>query len=1016
MVGCELRHSAEPCFSNENPFNTFPGRRSKTTVPRHVWVISETNEVFTNYESYLQRMDFYNQRKFICEITGHSGLNFFEANRSEMDESREVNNSFPEALKGPILRRTQFSTVSRVDNLVDEIYEEFKQEFYPGEPVLILLDDNSRLHGVIRDKANFAEQLFPDGTVKVPAYATYLVKVLDRQDEEALLDQNHITRDRKTFTKQMLRAFIKNNVTRESWNGAPWLVKPSIAEEYRIPTEVPKHLQYGARVAEKKAQKKADQEGFFGFFASQQLPELKPAVKGQKNKLLPHELQRSEEAQFLEYKRSLNGNPSFLVGSKSTNGVSGPSKSQEPESKPQPIPAVVIPAEPPKPPTPPPIKYPIEDLDIPPNREKKKQRPPLKFLKANELNDPNDEVLLQDALKMESVGQLLETWNTLNVYCEVFQLDSFTFDDFLQAMRFSSDEVDCELFVEIHCAVLKKLVNEEKDNNGAIQISLPELPAEESEESDQGEEEEEEDQEEGDETPEPVVTRMTTRGSLAKAEAEGIKAHLNGNPETEVKIHRASEMFTERSWIDRLRQRDFRNGGWEMIMIGLLHQLSLSLRPRMEKVCNQILEHLAPLDQEPTQETAQAQYAVLDVNLRIQALQIICLLSLETKAIRNYLEECSNQMTELRKEKIEYQKARKVALEELRRLHQERKALQPEPEKSPSPIPELEATEATEVGEDIKMGGMDDSQMDSEVDGTPQRALRGGTDRAMERKRKLDEERERKEQLAKQPKGSKQYQKVLKKIEDQKAAIKKFEDKIMVVDNDLREADCPRTRCLGKDRFCNRYWWFERNAMPYEGMPDSSTAEAKYANGRLWVQGPDDMERLGFIDIPDDLKKQYVKQYHISPSERKKHEEGPTRLSRAHEWGYYEDPEAIEKLLDWLDSRGERETKLRKELLLQRDNIAKYMQIRQKYLARAEEEPEEMPTKRVTTRNKTYVADDKHRCLNWRNSTALAKNGHLHVDASRPAKRARKSTEAKEIKATNRQGKPLTRQGARYNF
>ncbi|KAL4780148.1 ATP-utilizing chromatin assembly and remodelling N-terminal-domain-containing protein [Aspergillus varians] len=978
-----------------------------------VWVISETNEVFTNYESYLQRMDFYKQRKFICEITGHSGLNFFEAFRSEMEESREVNNSFPEALKGPILRRTQFSTVSRVDNLVDEIYEEFKHEFYPGEPVLILLDDNTRLHGVIRDKANFAEQLHPDGTVKTPAHATYLVKVLDRPNEEALLDHKHITRDRKTFTKQMLRAFIKNNVTRESWNGAPWLVKPSIAEEFRISTEVPKHLQYGARVAEKKAQKKADQEGFFGFFASQQLPELKPAVKGQKVKPSAQDLARSEEAQFLEYKRSLNGNPGFLVGGKPTNGPSPQtSKSQEPEKKPQLVPSVVIKAEPPKQPSPPPIKYPIEDLDIPPNREKKKQRPPLKFLKANELDDPDDEDLLQDPIEMESVGPLLETWNTLNVYCEVFQLDSFTFDDFLQAMRFSSDEVECELFVEIHCAVLKKLVNAEKDNNGAIQISLPELPVEESEDSDEAEDDDEDnEQDEAEATPEPVVTRMTTRSSLAKAEAEGLKALVNGHPDpSEVKIHRASEMFNEYGWVDRLRKRDFRNGGWEMIMIGLLHQLSV--RPRMEKVCNQILENLAPLDQEPTQDTAHKQYAVLDINLRTRALQIICMLSLETKAIRNYLEECSNQMTEFRKEKIEYQKARKAALEELRRLHQERKALQPEPEKSPSPIPELEAPE------DTKMGGMDgDSQIDSDVEGAAQRSLRGGVDRVMERKRKLDEERERKEQLAKQPKGSKQYQRVLKKIEEQKAAVTKFEEKIMVVDNDLREADCPRTRCLGKDRFCNRYWWFERNAMPYEGMPNSSTAETKYANGRLWVQGPDDMERLGFIDIADDLKKQYQKQFHVSPVERKKHEEGPTRLSRAYEWGYYDEPEAIEKLLDWLDSRGERETKLRKELLLQRGNLAKCMEARHESLSRTEDDSEEMPTKRVTTRNKTYVADDKHRCLNWRNSTALAENGHLHLDASRPSKRARKSGEdPKEIKATNRQGKPLTRQGGRYNF
>lgn len=58
--------------------------RNTDTHCAQVWVISETNEVFTNYESYLQRMDFYKQRKFICEITGHSGLSFFEAFRSEV--------------------------------------------------------------------------------------------------------------------------------------------------------------------------------------------------------------------------------------------------------------------------------------------------------------------------------------------------------------------------------------------------------------------------------------------------------------------------------------------------------------------------------------------------------------------------------------------------------------------------------------------------------------------------------------------------------------------------------------------------------------------------------------------------------------------------------------------------------------------------------------------------------------------------------------------------------------------
>lgn len=316
--------------------------------------------------------------------------------------------------------------------------------------------------------------------------------------------------------------------------------------------------------------------------------------------------------------------------------------------------------------------------------------------------------------------------------------------------------------------------------------------------------------------------------------------------------------------------------------------------------------------------------------------------------------------------------------------------------------------------------GDSDQDMDTDDDDTkPERSLRGGVDRAMERKRKQDEERERKEQLAKQPKGSKQYQRVLKKIDEQKASIEKLEKKIEVVDNDLREADCPRTRCLGKDRFCNRYWWFERNAMPYGGMPTSSTAEAQYANARLWVQGPDEMERVGLIDVPEDQEKEYQKEFQMTPAERKKVEEGDTSITDACEWGYYDDAESVDKLLDWLDSRGNRESKLRKELLSQRDIIVKYMKHRQEYLAETSEtaESEDAGSKRVSTRQKTNVGDPKHRCLAWHNTTSLSDNGHLHVDASRPTKRAKRTTdEPKDVKATNRRGKPLTRQGTRYNF
>jgi hypothetical protein len=226
-------------------------------------------------------------------------------------------------------------------------------------------------------------------------------------------------------------------------------------------------------------------------------------------------------------------------------------------------------------------------------------------------------------------------------------------------MRFSSEQMECELFIELHCAILKKLVNSENEN-GAIQINLPDFPAEESDDSEEDDEEgEDDDDEEEEEEPAESAGRMTTRGSLAKKELETLKTQIDEEEEEDTQIHRAAEMFTNYGWIDRLRRRDFRNGGWELVMIGLLHQLSV--RPRYEATCNEILKHLAPLDAKPIQKTAQQQYSTLDINLRVKALQIITLLSLETKAIRNYLEECSNQMTEFRKVKIEHQKARKAA-------------------------------------------------------------------------------------------------------------------------------------------------------------------------------------------------------------------------------------------------------------------------------------------------------------------------------------------------------------------
>lgn len=389
--------------------------------------------------------------------------------------------------------------------------------------------------------------------------------------------------------------------------------------------------------------------------------------------------------------------------------------------------------------------------------------------------------------------------------------------------------------------------------------------------------------------------------------------------------------------------------------------------------------------------------------------------------------------------------ANEPSIAQLKVLNEERRRLQPE--SSPTPPPELGETD------DIEMETEDGAFMETEDEEShPNRSLRRRNDRAAERKRKREEEEGRRLKAveAKQIKVTKEYQKVIKKVDQVKDRIAKEEDAIINVDDDLREADCPRTRVLGKDRFWNRYYWFERNAMPYEGLPDASTADAGYANGRLWVQGPDDQEREGFIDVSPEESSRYFRSFHMTPSERKRQEEGPTSLFTAREWGYYENPEDIDMLIGWLDSRGSREVKLRKELSVQREVIMRYMEKRKEYLNRKlesdqeQQQQQQQPTTRMSTRTKTYATDRNtvhhYRCLRWKNEMAMREQGLKHMDP--PVRKTRggriihskKGTAVSVANSTvppisedpsngagggmmtrNRQGKILSRQGGRYN-
>lgn len=456
---------------------------------------------------------------------------------------------------------------------------------------------------MIREKAKFPQLLNPDGSIQRAAFSRYFVKLNNELGDEALLDDKHIKRNRKLFTKQNLRSFLKSSIQRDMFTGAPWLVKEHLARQYRLPMEIPAHLAQRMQASPQP-----------GMPRQPQGTSIFNKVNGRKGKNLTI-------GDF-----ELDGSPQGYT-TPPLNGSKFPGYQTTVKTEPQKTAPV-------------PIKYPIEDLDVP-ARKTELVRPDLKFI-APQTPSEGD-------IRMEYVGPLLEIWNTLNVHSEVLTLDAFTFDDFLEAMKFASDEVRCELLEEAHCAVLKTIVNAE----GTLQVTLPDMIEDESSDEEMDESEPA--------TPildAPAHATRSRMSNISNVEPDESNGRSSRTPaEGRHRPHRTPELLASYGWVERLQARDFVNGGWQTIMAGLLHQLSLNPRQKLE--CDKVLSRLVPLDEDPNQESVRMNYNRLDINLRISALQLVTLLCVSTKTVRGYLEDMSEEQTRIRKDKLEHQKAKK---------------------------------------------------------------------------------------------------------------------------------------------------------------------------------------------------------------------------------------------------------------------------------------------------------------------------------------------------------------------
>lgn len=480
--------------------------------------------------------------------------------------------------------------------------------------------NGSRSEGIVSEKTIFS------ASKNHPELARISVRLPASPGKQAIVDSQHIRRKPKSFTKQNLIRFLRTSLERASYDGAPWTVKTQYAAEYGISTIVPEHLTREALAAKKALQPKKIRS-YNGI----------PAHWQMKNGLIVPKaghVPSQEEIAYLQAR--YHSAPMEVQQALAAERTNGSKRKDDTAEKHMAQPA------------PPPIRYPIEDLQLQP-KAKAPPRPNLKDFTAHNPFPDIIESAVINSLSMAYIGPLQQVWDTLQVFGGYYRLDGFTIDDFYGAMLITSDSVPCQLFDEVHCTVLKNLFevkDKETGERGELgsKTLLDAAEAKKDDESSAGE---------------SGSTSPTTPGGQKSAfgvttNGDAVMHDAQASP---VSSHRAAEMAGHDEWPGKVIGSEFPRGGWQMIVISVLEQLSHLKRYSVK--CNKILQHLAPPHLPATQQTAKAQYDKLSIDLRIEALQIMTALTFETKSFKAEMNQLMTDATETRKNKIEWQSQRK---------------------------------------------------------------------------------------------------------------------------------------------------------------------------------------------------------------------------------------------------------------------------------------------------------------------------------------------------------------------
>ncbi|XWS44546.1 hypothetical protein CRYUN_Cryun15aG0055300 [Craigia yunnanensis] len=192
-----------------------------------VYQVRFTKEIFRDYQEYLNRINLYRQRVWMCKSTGKSNLTYEEALVSEKHAIQKVQ-QLPNELAVPALHIIQFSMLSLRD-LADVIAKKLQKDLFVGAQLYGRKDGGLYPCRVLK--------LVENGVDKIQYEVAWVGKNKETTESAILLGEDLVWK-KTPFSRDILKSFIRESTCRS----IPWVLHEKLAQKHGISTDPPKEL------------------------------------------------------------------------------------------------------------------------------------------------------------------------------------------------------------------------------------------------------------------------------------------------------------------------------------------------------------------------------------------------------------------------------------------------------------------------------------------------------------------------------------------------------------------------------------------------------------------------------------------------------------------------------------------------------------------------------------------------------------------------------------------------------